>query len=202
MANSELSRKTLGEAVDQWKREACEALVKDFMKQEKMLTLRIRDGFIGKELDGSGYRLQLERGKPRGTMVAIKGGNSDVFIGHIYLKPGDKDVPAVGQFLALMDAVACREHKNPGEEILLRKTGLESADYLASGDGLIHIAVPEHKKMKNVNDRKLEEFFRIRALCYFWPDVYSHTRGSDKIVYPNYERIHRNRERALELLGR
>lgn len=202
MANSELSKKRLEKAVDLWKREACEALVKDFMKREKILTLRVRDGFIGKELDDSGYRLQLERGKPRGTMVAVKGEDKNVFIGHIYLKPGDKDVPAVGQFLALMDAVARRERKRPGEEILLQKTGLEAADYLASEDGFIHIAVPEPKDMKNMNDRKLEEFFRIRAMCYFWPDVYSHTRGSDKIIYPNYEHIHRNRERALGLLGR
>lgn len=202
MASSELSKERLGKAVDFWKKRTCELLVADFRKREKMLTLRIRDGFIGKELDNSGYRLQLERGKPRGTLVAIKGENDDVFIGHTYLKPGDKDVPVVGQFIALMDALSQREGKVPEEEIFLPKTGFYEADYLASSDGFIHITVPEHKEMKNMNDRRLEEFFRIRALCYFWPDIYSHTRGSDKVVYPNYEHIHGNRERALRMLGK
>ena len=47
------------------------------------------------------------------------------------------------------------------------------------------------------NDRELYEFFKIRALCYFYPDIYSHSRGSDKIEYPNYEKNHKNRQRVL-----
>ena len=67
------------------------------------ISLRIRDGFIGKKLKNG--RLQLERNKPRGTLVAIKGDNNDVHIGFTYLSNKDKDIPIVGIAEALKNAI-------------------------------------------------------------------------------------------------
>lgn len=133
----------------------------------KYITIRIRNGYIGKELDDSGRKLQTERTKPRGTMVAIKGDNNDVFIGAVYLSNKDNDTPIIGTALALQNAIENKK-KNTNDSHL-----------------------------KNKNDKDLYEFFKVRALCYFFPEIYSHSRGTDKIEYPNYDKIHKNRKRVL-----
>ena len=133
-----------------------------------LISLRIRDGFIGKEV-GNG-RLQLERTKPRGTLVAIKGEDGQVFIGSAYKSNKDEDIPIVGIAEALKDALALKEGKPT-------------------------------RKLKD-KDIELLNFFEIRSKCYFFPEIYSHTRGTNKLAYPNYDKIHKNRAKALTYIGR
>ena len=130
--------------------------------------MRIRDGYIGKELGGG--RLQLTRGKPRGTFVAIKGENGQVFVGHTYLSNKDEDIPIVGIAEALKMAIAEKER-----------------------------GVAKTIKSKDVD---LYKFFEIRAKCFFYPELYSYSRGTEKIEYPNYEKVHELRKRALTFIGR
>lgn len=40
--------------------------------------------------------------------------------------------------------------------------------------------------------------FRLRAKAYFFPDKYSYSRGSDPVVYPKYDEIHK---RQIMILG-
>jgi hypothetical protein len=152
-------------------RDEAQKFVDEFRKEHGnngFISLRIRDGFIGKEV-GNG-RLQLERTKPRGTLVAIKGGNGEVFIGSVYKSNKDDDIPIVGIAEALKDAIARKEGK-------------------------------EGRALKN-KDLDLWNFFYIRSRCYFFPEIYSHTRGTSKLSYPNYDTIHKNRAKALTFIGR
>lgn len=144
--------------------------VNDFTKKEKYIAIRIRDGYIGKPLDKSGKRLQLERKPPRGTLVAIKGKNGKVYIGSTYLKKGEKDVPIIGIANALKDAL--KNRKTEGRLLTI----------------------------KNKNDFDLASFFLARASAYFFPEIYSHSRGKAPVEYPNYKEVHKNRERALKFL--
>lgn len=130
------------------------------------VSLRIRDGFIGKEL--SSGLLQTSRDRPRGTLVAIKDRDGGVKIGYTYLSNADEDIPIVGIAEALKVALG---EKTPS------------------------------KPLKN-KDKGLYEFFEIRAKCYFWPEIYSHTRGTNKLSYPNYDKVHKNRNKALTFIGR
>ena len=152
-------------------RDEAQKFVDEFRKEHGnngFISLRIRDGFIGKEV-GNG-RLQLERTKPRGTLVAIKGENGEVFIGSVYKSKKDDDIPIVGIAEALKDAIARKEGK----------------------DG---------RAIKN-KDLDLWNFFYIRSRCYFFPEIYSHTRGTSKLLYSNYDKIHQNRAKALTFIGR
>ena len=137
---------------------------------EKYIAIRIRDGYIGKELGGK--NLQLERGKPRGTLVAIKGDNENVIIGISHLNKKDQDIPIVGVAEALKDALTERD------------VGVAKAVSF------------------NKNDRELYNFFHKRALAYFHPEKYSYSRGSEPVEYKNYDKIHENRKRALTFIGR
>jgi len=130
------------------------------------ISLRIRDGFIGKEIGGG--NLQLTRTKPRGTMVAIKGEeDGEVKIGWTYLNKEDEDIPIVGIMKALK---AAQTNETP--------------------------------KLKNKNDKDLLNFFAVRAKCYFYPEKYSHSRGTEKIDYPNYDKVHYLRQVALDYLSK
>ena len=150
-------------------RDEAQKYVDDFRKKygnNAYISLRIRDGFIGKEIGGG--NLQLTRTKPRGTMVAIKGEeDSEVKIGWTYLNKEDEDIPIVGIAEALKFA-----------------------------------QIDETKKLKNKNDKDLFDFFMVRAKCYFYPEKYSHSRGTEKIDYPNYDKVHSNRAKALTFIGR
>lgn len=150
-------------------RDEAQKYVDDFHKKygnNAYISLRIRDGFIGKEIGGG--NLQLTRTKPRGTMVAIKGEeDGEVKIGWTYLNKEDEDIPIVGIAEALKFA-----------------------------------QIDETKKLKNKNDKDLFDFFMVRAKCYFYPEKYSHSRGTEKIDYPNYDKVHSNRAKALTFIGR
>ena len=152
-------------------RDEAQKFVDEFKKKygnKGFISLRIRDGYIGKEL--SGGKLQITRGRPRGTLVAMKGENGQVFIGHTYLSNKDEDIPIVGIAEALKMA------------ILEKEKGIA--------------------KVLKSKDVDLYKFFEIRAKCYFYPELYSYPRGTEKIEYPNYEKVHELRKRALTFIGR
>ena len=50
----------------------------------------------------------------------------------------------------------------------------------------------------NNHERKQLERFILRAKAYFYPEIYSFSRGENPVSYPNYEEIHR---RQLLILG-
>ena len=152
-------------------RDEAQKFVDEFKKEygnKGFISLRIRDGYIGKELGGG--RLQLTRGRPRGTLVAIKGEDGQVFVGHTYLSNKDDDIPIVGIAEALKMA------------ILEKEKGIA--------------------KVLKSKDVDLYKFFEIRAKCYFYPETYSYNRGTNKLLYPNYEKVHELRKRALTFIGR
>ena len=175
----EAAKKKAAEALDERVKARDEAIkfAEDFKASgEKYVSIRIRDGYIGKELDGSGTKLQTERSRPRGTMVAIKGKDDKVYIGAAYKSSKDGDIPAVGIKLALERALKNRDE--------------------AEKNGLIPSSGVKEK------DQLLYNFFKIRSMCYFFPELYSHSRGTNKITYPNYDKIHENRKRALTYIGK
>ena len=108
--------------------------------------------------------------RPRGTLVAIKGENGHVHIGHTYLSNKDEDIPIVGIAQALKEA------------ILEKEKGVS--------------------KVIKSRDVELLNFFTIRAKCFFYPELYSYSRGTEKIEYPKYDLIHSNRKRVLDFLGK
>lgn len=135
---------------------------------KSFISLRIRDGYIGKELGGG--KLQMERTRPRGTLVAIKGENGQVYVGHTYLSNKDEDIPIVGIAQALKEA------------ILEKEKGVS--------------------KVIKSRDVELLNFFIIRSKCFFYPELYSYSRGTEKIEYPKYDLIHSNRKKVLDFLGK
>lgn len=136
---------------------------------------RLRDGFIGELVhtaNGTSY-IQCVRGKPYGTVVAIKNGD-DIAIGITYLDSEDIDkrqYPILGQWQALVRA---------------QKTAKECKGRI---DG---------KNLKSKARRQVEHFTK-RALSFYFPDVYSHSRGQEgkKVEYKDYEEIHRRRAMIL-----
>jgi hypothetical protein len=145
-----------------------EQYIKDFIKKngtKAMLSLRIRRGYIGKEIDlpDGTKALQTQRSRPFGVMVALKenGIDKEVSYGISYINPIETHhYPIVGLALALR-----------------RAQGLEDP-------------IP----VRNV-DMDLFNFFTVRARAYFFPERYSRKHGvANPIDYPGYEKIHKNRK--------
>ena len=177
--------------VEKQERDIATAYVENFRngKGNKYVAIRIRDGYIGKEMTKDGRVLQPYRTRPRGTMVAFKDPNkeNELRIGISYLHDEmDKDIPIVGIANAIKYAMEEKEE-------CTTFTGSVSTDKVQVF-GYINTNIFHTMSQ---NDKDLYEFFKIRALCYFYPDIYSHSRGTDKIEYPNYEKIHKNRARVL-----
>lgn len=154
--------------------------IEDYEKSgKKYIAERIRDGYIGKEVfteSGTSY-LQSKRGKPFGTVVAIPLENERIAIGYSIISEDEKfPTPIVGLYFALKRALDAKEY----DELTNMTTDVNA--YLNS-------------------DAKAQiEHFRKRALAYYFPDTYSHSRGKEgkKVVYDNYDEIH---ERQLKILG-
>ena len=154
-----------------------EDFVNDYVSKngtKSFIAERLRDGFIGELVhadNGTSY-IQSVRGKPFGTVVAIKA-NDDIVIGMSYMDPEDinKAHPIVGLYIALLRAI----------------------------DGLNCGFKRADKKFIKSRARKQIEHFEKRALAYFHPDVYSYSRGQEgkKVVYENFDEIHRRRAMIL-----
>ena len=152
-----------------------ENYVNNFIKTngtKAFLAERLRDGFIGELVhtnNGTSY-IQSVRGRPYGTIVALKT-DDDIVVGISYLDPEDmnKGHPIVGQYLALKRA----------------EEGLAAGAIRTNGR---YIKARAHKQI---------EHFEKRALAYFHPEKYSHSRGTDPVVYENFDEIHKRRAMIL-----
>lgn len=154
-----------------------EKFVKEYIEKngtKAFISERLRNGFIGDLVHteaGTTY-IQSVRGKPYGTVVAIKSGD-DIVLGMSYMDTEDanKAHPIVGLYIALKRAIdGAKEGKKRAE-----------VKYIKS------------------RAKKQIRHFEKRALAYFHPDVYSYSRGQEgkKVVYENYEEIHRRRAMIL-----
>lgn len=154
-----------------------EDFVKDYIEKngtKGFIAERLRNGFIGNLVytdNGTSY-IQSVRGKPFGTVVAIRTSN-DIVIGTSYLDSEDqnKPFPIVGLYLALTRAIKALDEG-------FERTG---------------------KCFIKSRARKQIEHFEKRALAYFHPEVYSYSRGQEgkKVVYENYDIIKARREAVL-----
>lgn len=151
-----------------------ENYVNDFIKEngtKSFISERLRDGYIGELIHTkSGSYIQSVRGKPYGTVVALKSGE-DIVLGMSYVDPEDinKGHSIVGLYIALKRAV----------------------------DGLKEGKIRAEAKYIKSRSRKQIEHFEKRALAYFHPDKYSHSRGSNPVKYENYDEIHKRRAMIL-----
>ena len=132
---------------------------------------RLRPGYIGAEVtSANGRYIQMERGKPYGTLVAIPTDDS-VVIGYSFIDEADAKyaVPIVGLYLAFKRAVEGKTAGKHGYEPLIN--GIYDLD---------------------ANTKAQLKHFEKRALAYFHPDVFSYSRGQEgkKVVYENYDKIH------------
>lgn len=151
-----------------------EKFVKEFIENngtKAFISERLRSGYIGEivHCDNGASYIQSVRGRPFGTIVAIKAGDS-ISIGTSFVSDEDKNKghPIVGLALALKRAIERRD----------------SNIFLLD------------KKIKS-KARKQAEHFEKRAKAYFHPEVYSHSRGSNPVVYENYDEIHERRKMIL-----
>jgi hypothetical protein len=154
-----------------------ENYVKDYIAKngtKGFIAERLRDGFIGElvHADNGASYIQAVRGKPYGTVVALKTDKGTV-LGMSYIDPEDinKPHPIVGLYIALKRAVDGKEGGYNGFE----------------------------KRYVKSRARKQIEHFYKRSLTYYHPDVYSHSRGQEgkKVVYENYDEIHKRRAMIL-----
>ena len=129
---------------------------------------RLRKGYVGKEIydkDGVKY-IQASRGRPFGTVVALKAPYAeDVVIGYSFLNEVDRktELPHIGLYLAL---------KRAREGLKENKVGFEPSPYLDADT----IAQLKH--------------FKKRAKAYFYPEKFSHSRGTDPVEYEDFDKIH------------
>jgi len=152
-----------------------EKFVKEYIEKngtKAFISERLRNGFIGDLVHteaGTTY-IQSVRGKPYGTVVAIKSGD-DIVLGMSYMDAEDanKAHPIVGLYIALKRAI------DEAKEGKIRA---------------------ESKYIKS-RARKQIQHFEKRALAYFHPDTYSYSRGTNPVEYENYDEIHKRRAMIL-----
>lgn len=143
---------------------------------KSFLCERLRDGYIGQEIKGprGTVSLRTARGKPFGTIVAIPTKKGVPVFGITYVASSeDYAAPVVGLAIALRRAV---------EGQLSGKVGIEAE------------CLRNRAKAQALH-------FEKRAKAFFYPDRFSHSRGSEPVVYERYDEIHRNREIALSMIG-
>ena len=155
---------------------ASEKLVEDFKKSgNKYICARLRPGYIGNKVifDNNTSYLQLERGKPYGTIVAIsnKKGTATLGISYVSDEPQNHPYPIIGLARALKNAIIARDSG---------KEGIDNKFVIARAKSQV-------------------KYFNKRALAYFNPIVYSYSRGREdtKVKYDDYDEIHKRRARVL-----
>lgn len=143
-----------------------ENYVDDFLQKngtKAMLSLRIRRGYIGKEIDlGNGVKgLQTQRSRPFGTMVSIRDDeNQSVCYGVSYVSPTEeKHYRIVGLALALKRAQGIEE------TVSVKKVDADLFNYFT---------------------------IRSRAY-FFPEKYSRKHNAEHPIEYPNYDKIHKNR---------
>ena len=139
----------------------------------KFIAERLRDGFIGMEVStniGTKY-IQSIRGKPFGTVVSIPTKDNDVVLGMSYIDVDNEKYPTaiVGLAMALKRAIEGYEHEKHGVE---------------------------QRNVRSRARKQIEHFYK-RSLAYFVPEIYSRTRGTNPVIYDNYEEIHARRKLIL-----
>lgn len=142
-------------------------------KSEKFIVERLRPNTVGDIInDKSGEpTIALNRGKPEGFIAAISD-SKNIYFGVSYSNPSEKYVlPVIGQAIALQRAIENKDKKYPEKisKIFLKK---------------------HHKK-------QIEHFFN-RSKAYFFPEIFSFSRGSNPLNYYD-EKLH-NRQEYAKLL--
>ena len=152
-----------------------ENFVKSFIEKngtKAFISERLRAGYIGEivHADNGASYIQSVRGKPFGTVVAVKT-DKDIVLGMSYMDPEDinRGHPIVGLYIALKRAI----------------DGLEAGKVRA-----------EERYIKSRARRQIQHFEK-RALAYFHPDTYSYSRGTNPVKYEGYEEIHKRRAMIL-----
>lgn len=132
----------------------------------KHVTERLRPGYIGQKIErGNTVSFQSVRGIPYGTIVSIPTDDGLSVIGISYFGKNDRfATPVVGEYIALKRAI---DGRNGGFH------GVEQ-QYVR----------PEAKA-------QVDHFYK-RSLAYWNPDKYSHSRGTDPVIYDNFSEIHAN----------
>lgn len=138
----------------------------------KHITERLRHGYVGMEtVEKGSIKMQTVRGEPYGTLVSLPSDDGRTVIGISYVKKNDRfSIPIVGEYIALKRAI---------ENQKLHSDGLAKAEHIR-GCALAQV-----------------EHFYKRSLAYWNPEKYSYSRGSEPVVYDNFEKIHENQLRIL-----
>ena len=146
---------------------------------------RLRHGYIGKEVfDNEGTKwIQATRAAPYGTLVAVpftnREGEPSIAIGASVVSEEEaiEDIsPALGLYLALKNAEQLR-------------------DEVYSNDNVEHVTIIK-RTIKNISAAQVEHFAK-RAFCFFYPEKYSHSSGTEPIEFKNYDKIRENRKKIL-----
>ncbi len=162
--------------------------VTTYSKENQFVTERLRTYFVGETIKcDAGFEVWAPcRGKPTGTVVAIKT-DWGIAIGISKIAKDEKyPVAIVGQYLALKDAIASKDSAE------------KSGEYKNTDEKYPAMMIDGRFNLLNNHERKQLERFILRAKAYFYPETYSFSRGENPVSYPNYEEIHR---RQVLILG-
>ena len=161
--------------------------VNEYTKENKIVTERLRTYYVGETIKcDAGFEVWAPcRGKPTGTIVAIPT-DFGIAVGISKISKDEKyPVAIVGQYLALKDAISAKESAE--------KSGSYDSDEKKSV-----VATDGRFNLLNGHEKKQFERFTLRTKCYFYPEIYSFSRGENPVSYPNYDEIHR---RQVLILG-
>ena len=148
--------------------EAYQYLIKYEEDGNKYVTERLRTAYIGEEMSDT---------------------NGVTYLSTVRGKP-------TGTIVAIPD----------GEKILIGVAKLDEDEKYPSAIVGLYLALKNAKYYEdnetpvglNGHERRQLTRFRLRAKAYFFPDKYSYSRGSEPVVYPKYEEIHK---RQIMILG-
>lgn len=137
----------------------------------KHVTERLRTGYVGMEIvEKDKISYQSKRGEPYGTIVSIPSNDGKAAIGISYIGKNERfPVPIVGEYIALKRALDVQRKGNHGFD---------------------------EKYIRNDSLAQIEHFYK-RSLAYWNPEKYSHSRGTEPVVYENFDKIHENQLRIL-----